>query len=297
MNTNDTLSASPDDDPSGGLVLVTNGTGRTGRRVVDRLRGEGVPVRVGSRSGQPPFDWHSAATWPGALEGVSRVYLAYAPDLGAPEAPDVVRGFTEAAVSAGVRQVVMLSMRGRNAERPTEVSARATERAVRESGLTCTVLRAAWFFQNFSELDALREPLRGGGLALPTGDGPEAFVDVEDVADVASAVLRAPADHAGHTYELSGGRLLSFWDAVAEIGVATGREMGEQRQTMAEFGASLAELGLPSAEVELVCELLDRVRDGEMAYVSDGVREVLGRPPRDFSEFARRESAGGTWDR
>ncbi|MCZ7414132.1 MULTISPECIES: NAD(P)H-binding protein [unclassified Streptomyces] len=297
MNTNDIISASTDDATNGGLVLVTNGTGRTGRRLVDRLRSEGVPVRAGSRSGHPPFDWHDAATWPGALEGVSRVYLAYAPDLGAPEVPDVVRDFTEAAAGAGVRQVVMLSMRGRNAERPTEVSARATERAVRESGLTWTVLRAAWFFQNFSELDAFREPLRGGGLALPTGDGPEAFVDVEDVADVASAVLRAPAAHAGRTYELSGDRLLSFWDAVAEIAAATGREVREQRLTMAEFGASLSELGLHGAEVDLVCELLDRVRDGEMAYVSDGVREVLGRPPRGFAEFAGRAAGRGTWDR
>ena len=40
------------------LTLVLAGTGKTGRRVAHRLTAHGVPVRLGSRSARPPFDWH-----------------------------------------------------------------------------------------------------------------------------------------------------------------------------------------------------------------------------------------------
>src|SRR5215216_483784 len=58
-------------------TLVLGGTGKTGRRVVERLRARGLPVRVGSRSGEPPFDWEERSTWAPALDGVGSVYLTY----------------------------------------------------------------------------------------------------------------------------------------------------------------------------------------------------------------------------
>ncbi|MEV7185959.1 NAD-dependent epimerase/dehydratase family protein, partial [Kitasatospora sp. NPDC093102] len=69
-----------------GVVLVVGGTGKTGRRVADRLAARGYEVRVGSRSGAVPFDWHDEGTWEGALEGVSAAYLTYYPDLAFPGA-------------------------------------------------------------------------------------------------------------------------------------------------------------------------------------------------------------------
>jgi uncharacterized protein YbjT (DUF2867 family) len=57
-------------------TLVLGRTGKTGRRVVERLLARGLPVRVGSRSGEPPFDWEDQATWAPALDGVRRVYIA-----------------------------------------------------------------------------------------------------------------------------------------------------------------------------------------------------------------------------
>ena len=62
-------------------TLVLGGTGKTGRRVVERLEARGLPVRVGSRSGEPPFDWEIPATWAPALDAVGSVYLTYYPDL------------------------------------------------------------------------------------------------------------------------------------------------------------------------------------------------------------------------
>jgi uncharacterized protein YbjT (DUF2867 family) len=58
-------------------TLITCGTGKTGRRVADQLEARGRPVRVGSRSGNPPFDWNDPTTWPAALDGVGSVYVTY----------------------------------------------------------------------------------------------------------------------------------------------------------------------------------------------------------------------------
>ena len=53
-------------------TLVLNGTGKVGRRVVERLTARGLPVRIGSRSGEPRFDWEDRSTWGPVLEGVGR---------------------------------------------------------------------------------------------------------------------------------------------------------------------------------------------------------------------------------
>ncbi|MFD4535923.1 hypothetical protein ACFWNL_13155, partial [Kitasatospora sp. NPDC058397] len=73
-----------------GVVLVVGGTGKTGRRVAERLAGLGYGVRVGSRSGAVAFDWHDEGTWEAALEGVSAAYLTYYPDLAFPGAVEAV---------------------------------------------------------------------------------------------------------------------------------------------------------------------------------------------------------------
>src|SRR4051794_6068157 len=141
-----------------GLTLVLGGTGKTGRRVVERLEALDVPVRMGSRSASPAFDWEDRATWEHVLRDVEHVYLSYYPDLAAPGAAEAVQAFTEAAAKAGIRRVVLLSGRG-------EPEAQRCERIVQESGLAWTVVRSSWFAQNFSE-DYLLDPVLAGEITL-----------------------------------------------------------------------------------------------------------------------------------
>ncbi len=107
-------------------TLVIGATGKTGRRVAERLKTRNLPMRIGSRSGQPPFDWSDSATWPLALRDVAAVYITYYPDLAAPGASDAIRSFTELAVKSGVQRLVLLSGRG-------EPEAQLCEQIVRES--------------------------------------------------------------------------------------------------------------------------------------------------------------------
>ncbi|MFC5184212.1 NAD(P)H-binding protein [Actinomadura harenae] len=268
------------------LTLVLNGTGKTGRRVAERLTGRGVPVRVGSRSADIPFDWTDQTTWPAALDGVRAVYLAYAPDLAVPGAPEDVAAFCKAAVDAGVRRMVVLSGRG-------EKEAQDCEDIVRASGVEWTVVRAAWFFQNFNESD-FAAYVSAGHLALPVGEVPEPFVDADDIADVAVAALTEDG-HTGEIYELTGPRSLTFAEAMGEISELTGRQVAYSTMHPDEFAVALAEDGVPDEVIGLLTYLFTTLFDGRNATPSDGVRKALGREPRDFRDFIREAAATGAW--
>jgi uncharacterized protein YbjT (DUF2867 family) len=268
-------------------TLVLGGTGKTGRRVAQRLEALGVPTRVGSRSGEPPFDWEDEATWVPALRDVESVYVSYYPDLAVPGALAAVRSFAELAVESGVRKLVLLSGRG-------EEEAQRTELAVQETGAEWTIVRCAWYSQNFSE-NYLLEPILGGEVVLPAGDIPEPFVDADDIADVAVAALTEEG-HAGELYELTGPRLLTFAEAIGEISRAVGRKIRFVPVSVEEYASVLAEQYVPEEFVWLLTYLFSEVLDGRNAYLTDGVQRALGRDPRDFADYARDAAATGIWD-
>ncbi|MFJ4781448.1 NAD(P)H-binding protein [Streptomyces sp. NPDC088762] len=265
------------------ITLVIGGHGKTGRRVAERLTALGRQVRIGSRTGEPAFDWHEPATWVPALEGVDRVYVTYYPDLAFPGAAEQVDAFAKVAVANGARRLVLLSGRG-------EEAAGIAEDNLKASGADWTIVRSSFFFQNFSESFFL-DPVLAGEIALPTGDAVEAFVDAEDIADVVVAAL-TDDKHIGKTYELSGPRLLSFSDVATELTKATGREIKYISVTNEEYRAALRELGLP----EDFADLFTMILDGRNAHLVHGVEEALGRKPKDFADFARAAAATGVWN-
>ena len=267
-------------------TLVIAATGKTGRRVADRLEAAGHPVRRGSRSGATRFDWDDRSTWGPALEGARAVYVVYSPDLAVPAAPDAITAFTELAKAKGVRRLVLLSGRG-------EEEAQRCERIVQDSGLEWTVVRASWFAQNFDE-GAFRDLVLSGEVALPAGDVREPFIDVDDIADVAVAALTEDG-HSGEVYEVTGPRLMTFAGAVAEIAEATGRDIRFVTIPREAFTAGLAEAGMPEGQIELLDYLFGTVLDGRNEHLTDGVQRALGRPARDFADYARAAAASGAW--
>jgi uncharacterized protein YbjT (DUF2867 family) len=267
-------------------TLVLGGTGKTGSRVAARLEARGLPVRIGSRSGEPPFDWEDRSTWATALDGVGAVYISHYLDA-VPGAAETVGSFAELAIADGVRRQVLVGGRG-------EPEAERVEQAVRDSGAELTIIRSTWFAQNFSEGGFLDFVL-AGEVTLPAADTPEPFVDVDDIADVAVAALTEEG-HEGELYELTGPRLLTFGEAVDEIARAADREIRYASVSMAEFESLLVEQEVPADVVWLLKYLFTEVLDGRNAHVMDGVQRALGRKPRDFSEFARDAAATGVWN-
>ncbi|MCA1655979.1 MAG: NmrA family transcriptional regulator, partial [Pseudonocardiaceae bacterium] len=130
----------------------------------------------------------------------------------------------------------------------------------------------------------LLEPLLAGELVLPVGDMPEPFIDVADIADVAVAALTEPG-HGGRLYEMTGPRLLTFADAVAEISAASGREITYQQVGLYDYTAAMAEHDVPPDVVSLLSYLFAEVLDGRNAWLGDGVEQALGRPAKDFAAY------------
>jgi uncharacterized protein YbjT (DUF2867 family) len=269
-------------------VLVIGGTGKTGRRIVDRLQARGVPVRVGSRSATPPFDWDDRSTWAAAVHGVGAAYISYYPDLTVPGATDAVRELAGVAVAAGVQRLVLLSGRG-------ELEAEAAEQVIQNAGADWTILRSSWFNQNFSE-SYLLDPVIAGEVVVPSGDVPEPFIDADDIADVAVAALTEDG-HAGQLYELTGPRLLTFAEATAEIAKATDREIAFVSVSASDYAQALLAAAVPEDEIALLMYLFTELFDGRNSRLGDGVQRALGREPRDFYDFAWDAAQQGIWDR
>jgi uncharacterized protein YbjT (DUF2867 family) len=266
-------------------ILVIGATGKVGSRIASKLTALGQPVRTASRKSVPAFDWEDQSTWAPALAGAEIAFVSFFPDLAAKGAPEAILKLSELAVEAGLKRVVLLSGRG-------EHNAQRSEAILRASGLGCTIVRASWFNQNFSEGVLLPSVLEGL-VSLPAGDRREPFIDIEDIADVAVAAL-TDSRHVGEIYEVTGPRLLSFSDAVAEISAASGLPVAYANITLAEFHAALLpELGPQYAD--FLRDLCEEVFDGRNEAIGDGVQRALGRQPRDFSDFCKQITAAGVW--
>ena len=267
-------------------ILVVGATGKTGSRVVTKLEEAGMPVRRGSRNSDIPFDWETPETWAPALRGMSKAYVTYFPDLAFPGAVEQLEAFTKIAAASGLEHIVLLSGRG-------EHHARLGEDVVRNSGIPFTIVRSAWFAQNFSE-GYLRDPILAGILPMPGGSIAEPIIDIDDIADVVFTALTQDG-HTGELYEVTGPRLMTFADMAAALSAATGRPIQHVPITFEDFHANVAASG-GEFVADVFTGIARETLDGRNAMVTDGVERALGRKPRDFTEFAATAAAWGVWN-
>lgn len=266
-------------------ILVIGASGKVGRRVVANLAAMNRATRPAGRHTPLSFDWQDRSNWAGHFAGVETAFVAYYPDLASPQGADDIAALVEVAKAAGLRRMVLLSGRG-------ESGAVRAENVLRDSGLGYTVLRAAWFNQNFSE-GALYPGVISGTIAIAASSRREPFVDVDDIAEVAAAALTDDRHH-NQLYVLTGPRLLSFADAAAEIAAASGRSVSYLRLTLDQFHAGLA-ADYGSDVADLLTGVCAETFDGRNESTEDGVQRALGRAPRDFADFCRTVARSGGW--
>lgn len=266
-------------------ILVIGANGKTGSRVANRLDAMGLPVRRGTRNAALPFDWEAPETWAPVLEGVSKAYVTYFPDLAFPGAVEKVAAFSETAKSQGLDHIVLLSGRG-------EHHAREGEETVRNSGLDYTLVRSAWFAQNFSE-GYLRDPILAGVLPMPGGAVQEPIIDIDDIADVVVATLTEDG-HKGQLYEVTGPRLMSFAEMAQTLSQSIGRQVQHVPISFEDFHANVAAAG-GNFVADVFTAIARETLDGRNAHVTDGVMRALGRSPRDFADYAVNAAKSGAW--
>lgn len=273
--------------------LILGGTGKTGRRIAQLLADAGHTVRTASRhpgeasAGIEPvqFDWDAPGTWAPALEGVRALYLV-PPALQLDYVP-AARDLVAAARDAGVRRVVFLSARGGNLDPQSPLA--QTEQLIAESGLEWAAIRPSWFAQNFTE-NFFRPTIDGDArIAFPAGDGAEPFIDVDDIAEVAVALLTS-SEAANQGYDLSGPQALTFDDVAQILSGYAGRPLTYESPDPEAWRQALVAEGVPEPYSHLLAILAGLIRDRHDAHLSDGVQQVLGRAPRSFADWAAREA-------
>jgi uncharacterized protein YbjT (DUF2867 family) len=267
--------------------LIIGGTGKTGRRVLHNLTQRGLEVRALSR---PEFDWEDRGTWSSVEGRYDSAYLTFAPDVAFPGAPETVAEVARRVLASGTKRLVLLSGRGEpEAQRAEGLVADLAE----EYGAEWAVVRCAFFMQNFSE-GFVAGALASGHLAFPADTVREPFVDVDDIAAVATGLMVGEIP-AGRAYELTGPRLLTFAEATAAIAAAAGRPIDYSAITVPEFVDDLVSAGLPLDDARGLGGLFAEILDGHNSHLADGVRQALGREARDFTEYARAAAANGAW--
>ncbi|MCB0731805.1 MAG: NmrA family NAD(P)-binding protein [Ignavibacteriae bacterium] len=269
-------------------ILVIGGTGKTGRRVAEKLIKLNQNVRIGSRNNSPSFDWENTTTYSEALKGIDRAYITYYPDLAVPGAKEAINTLTEIALKSGLEKVVLLSGKG-------EKEAEACEEIVANSGLNYTLVRASWFNQNFSESFFL-DPILAGHVELPMAAAEIPFVDADDIAEAVVKVLLDDS-YNNQTITITGPRKLTFREAIQEISNQTKKSINFRDVTLDNYIKSMKNAGLPKDYVWLIGYLFKEVLGNhENQIVSNDIEKVIGRKAVDFSEFVKKTTQTGVWN-
>jgi uncharacterized protein YbjT (DUF2867 family) len=261
--------------------LILGGTGKVGRRLTESLVRHGHTPVPASRHSAVRFDWGDPATWPNAFADTEGLFV-----VGPGSAADwslSLKHLLAVARSAKVGRAVLLSSRGVEFL-PGGVVAQA-EQALREGPLPWTILRPTHFAQNFTE--AMFTP-QNGVIRAPVGSGREPFIDVADVADVASAILSS-GGYDGAALSLSGPEAISFPEAASILTVGTGKPVRFESESDDAHIARLRADGTPEGYIRWRMAMLGGIRRGSDAYLSDGVQRVLGRRPATLRQWAQRE--------
>lgn len=265
-------------------ILVTGGTGKTGRRVVSQLRAAGHPVRVASRSAIGPdtvrFDWSDPDTFADAFDGVRAVYLV-AP-MEDPDALGAMRPGLDAALAAGTRRFVLLSSSSLEAGGPMMGAVHAW---LRDNVPEWAVLRPSWFMQNFSENQHLPTILNDGAVFTATGQGRVAFIDAEDIAAVAATLITADSIENGD-HILTGPEALSYDEAATILASVSGRDVAHRALSTAALTERLRGYGIPEPFADGLAAMDEAIAAGAEDRTTDAVERITGRKAGSFTAFA-----------
>lgn len=269
------------------LTLILGSSGKTGSRIVNKLNQLRYPLRLGGRKTIPAFDWEKSEGWDEVIQGIDQIYISYQPDLAHPNSIHHIQKLIELSKKNNVKRLVLLSGRG-------EPEAFACEKLVENSGLEWTILRSSWFSQNFSEGMFLGQTLERK-VIFPKLKSTEPFVDLEDLTDLAVDALVKNV-HIGKKYELTGPTLLSFQDAFGQIAKELNETISYEEIPLDAYVTMLNEYGLDQETIWLIRYLFETVLDGRNESVVDDFEKVMGKKPKDFTNYVKETAKSGIWD-
>jgi ergot alkaloid biosynthesis protein len=272
-------------------ILITGGTGKTGRKIARQLAEQGLAARAASRSGnnesgQPGvrFDWADDATYDAALSGIGAVYLVAPQNTFEPLSE--MQPFLEKALRQGVKRYVLLSSSALDENGPMMGKVHAW---LKSEVPEWTVLRPSWFMQNLIEpvqLSAIRDE---GAIYSATGTGRIGFIDAEDIAAVAVSALTGPIA-LNDDFILTGPEAISYGDVAKIIAEHMNKPVEHYGLTRAELIERWIGLSFPLAYAEMLTDMDIAIAAGSEDRVTDNVSRITGHSAHNFQTFVDAQS-------
>lgn len=263
-------------------VLVTGGTGKTGRLVAQQLAEIGVRPRIASRrpagANQVRFDWNDHATFEAALSGTQGVYLVAPTDR--TDHLSEMLPFLKLAVQRVPGRLVLLSASSVELGAPLMGEVHAW---LQDHAPSWSALRPSWFMQNFVT-ERLPSILRDQEITSATGDGRVPFIDAWDIAAVAVAALTQP-DINSREHLLTGPEALGYDDVAAQMSEVIGRPIRHRKLSTSELAQLYVGIGLPEDYAPILAGMDEAIASGSEDRVTNEVVQMTGRPPRSFRSF------------
>lgn len=272
-------------------TLVTGITGNIGFFTAQKLLEEGFNIRgavtdperarrsLDDRVKLVKFDFLDPSTYAKALSGVDRLFLMRPPVLNKPRD---LYPFIDAAVTAGVRHVVFISLLG--IEHNPFPPHYKIEKYIKQSGIPFTFLRPSFFMQNLNTTH--REDIRDrDDIFLPAGHAKVSFIDTRDIGEAAARVLMEPELHANKSYTLTGPEAVTYSEAACLFTEILGRSITYSNPSVGSFKKELLSRGIPKDFVNVMAVLYLTTRFGMANKVTNELEALLGRLPRTLAQY------------
>ena len=272
-------------------IGVTGATGQLGRLVVESLKSKVSAETIVALVRNPEkaadlgiearaFDYTQAENLVASLKGIDKLLLISGNEVGQrlPQHLAVI----DAAKQAGVKQLFYTSILHADSS-PLGLATEhlATEVAIKESGLTYTILRNGWYTENYT--GSAKGAVGAGAFIGNAGDGKIASAARVDYAEAAAVVL-AGEGHEGKTYELAGDEVYTLTELAAEISKQSGKTIPYNNLTEAEYAGILKSFGLPDGLAEMLANSDTGASKGGLFDDSKVLSELIGRPTTSLAK-------------
>ena len=272
-------------------IGVTGATGQLGRLVVESLKSKVSAETIVALVRNPEkaadlgiearaFDYTQAENLVASLKGIDKLLLISGNEVGQrlPQHLAVI----DAAKQSGVKQLFYTSILHADSS-PLGLATEhlATEVAIKESGLTYTILRNGWYTENYT--GSAKGAVGAGAFIGNAGDGKIASAARVDYAEAAAVVL-AGEGHEGKTYELAGDEAYTLTELAAEISKQSGKTIPYNNLTEAEYAGILKSFGLPDGLAEMLANSDTGASKGGLFDDSKVLSELIGRPTTSLAK-------------
>jgi NAD(P)H dehydrogenase (quinone) len=275
-------------------IGITGATGQLGRLVVAQLKAKVAASDIVALVRSPAkaadlgvaaheADYTKPATLDVAFKGIDTLLLISSSELGQRDAQH--KTIIAAAKKAGVKRIVYTSILHADTSKiDLAEEHRATEAAIKASGIPYTFLRNGWYSENYAA--GIQGAVAGGALYGAAGNGKIAATPRADYAAAAVAVLTTPG-HDGKAYELAADKPFTLAELAAEISKQTGKTIPYTNLSVADYAKGLASHGVPEAFANMIAGWDVPISQGALFDDSKTLSKLIGRPTTTLADAVK----------